>query len=275
MRLIKPRSFGDVQAYEVGWSPFGHPMMTVYLYVVDDLMIDTGLAHMCREVVSIAKKEGISRAVLTHHHEDHSGNAAALKDILNVSVYGHPLTMSKMKTRFGILPYQHYMWGKAAPLKMAIVPEMIETANFRLQTIHTPGHSKDHVAYLEPDRGIIFSGDLYLSGRVKYFRADEVLLEQINSLQKILRFDFDAVLCNHHPKPTNGKERIAEKLQFLEDLCGGIRKAWEKGYGEKEIFRELGLKEQHFIKWFCFGNVSMRNAVRSAVRSFQAKPKAG
>jgi len=270
MRLMKSSRFGDVKAYELGWSPFGHPMMTVYLYVVDDLMIDTGLRHMQREVIEIAAADNVRKAVLTHHHEDHSGNAAGLKDILNVSVYGHPLTVSKMKADFRILPYQHYMWGKTVPLQMAAVPEMTETTNFRLRAIHTPGHSRDHVVYFEPDRGIIFSGDLYLSDRIKYFRADEVIIEQIESLKKILCFDFDAVLCNHHPKPTKGKQRIAKKLQFLEDLYGSIKRTWEKGFEEKQIFRELGLKEQHFIKWFCFGNVSMRNVVRSAVQSFEA-----
>ena len=267
---MKSSRFGDVKAYELGWSPFGHPMMTVYLYVVDDLMIDTGLRHMQREVIKIARAGKIQKVVLTHHHEDHSGNAAALKDVLGGSVYGHPLTVSKMKSDFRILPYQHYMWGKTVPLEMAVVPEMMETTNFRLKAIHTPGHSRDHVVYFEPDKGIIFSGDLYLSDRIKYFRADEVIIEQIESLKKILCLDFDAVLCNHHPKPTKGKQRIAKKLQFLEDLYGSIRRTWEKGFEEKRIFRELGLKEQHFIKWFCFGNVSMRNVVRSAVRSLEA-----
>ena len=44
MRLVKSARFWDVKAYELGWSPFGHPVMTVYLYVVDDLMVDSALA---------------------------------------------------------------------------------------------------------------------------------------------------------------------------------------------------------------------------------------
>lgn len=272
MRFVKSARFGDVKAYELGWSPFGHPMMTVYLYVADDLMVDSALAHMRREVVEIARDKGIRKAILTHHHEDHSGNAAALKNLLNVTVYGHPLTVSKMKRDFRIFPYQHYMWGKTVPLEMAVVPEVTETANFRLRVIHTPGHSRDHVVYLDSDRGILFSGDLYLSDRIKYFRADEVIVDQIDSLRKILSFDFDAVLCNHHPQSIKGKERLANKLQFLEDLYGGIRRTWEKGIKERQIFQELELKEQHFIKWFCFGNVSMRNVVRSTVRSLKAIP---
>ncbi len=270
MRLIKTHRFGDVEGYELGWSPFGAPMMTVYLYVVDDLMIDTGLHHLQREVVEIARSGNIRKVILTHHHEDHSGNAASLKDVLGVPVYGHPLTVLKMKAKFSILPYQYYVWGRSVPLEMAAVPEVIETTNFRLKPIHTPGHSRDHVVYYEPNRGIIFSGDLYLSDRIKFFRSDETISDQIESLREILNFDFDTVLCNHYPKSTNGKQRIASKLQFLEDLYGNIRRAWEKGYEEKRIFSELGLKEQHFVKWLCFGNVSMINVVRSAIRSFEA-----
>lgn len=269
MRFVKDSRFGDVKAYELGWSPLGHPMMTVYLYVADDLMVDTGLAHMRQAVLGIAENAGIQRAVLTHHHEDHSGNAASLKNLLGVTAYGHPLTVSKMRTGFNIFPYQYYMWGKSKPFEMSAVPEMVETEHFRLKPIHTPGHSRDHVAYLEAEKGILFAGDLYLSDRIKYFRADEIVLDQIESLKKILRFDFDMLLCCHHPKPTGGKEHIKRKLQFLEDLCGGIRIAWERGFSEKQIFHEMGLKEQQFIRWFCFGNVSMKNVIRSTVRSFE------
>ena len=108
MRLVKSYRFGDVKGVELGWSPFGHPMMTVYLYVVDDLMIDTGLRHMQREVIEIAGTCKIRKALLTHHHEDHSGNAAALKNALDIPVYGHPLTVSKMKADFSIFPYQRF-----------------------------------------------------------------------------------------------------------------------------------------------------------------------
>lgn len=269
MRLIKSRSFGDVNAYELGWSPLGHPMMTVYCYVADDLMVDTGQAHMRREVLDFAKAHHVQKIVLTHHHEDHSGNAAALKRVIGAPVYGHPITVLKMKSPFRIYPYQHYMWGKSAPLEMRPLPESVETKNFALKAVHTPGHSKDHVVYHDRGRGTLFSGDLYLSDRIKYFRADEVISDQITSLRKVMRLDFDMLLCNHHPRSSNGKQHIAAKLQFLEDLYGGIGENFKKGYGVNRIFCEMALKEQQFVKWFCFGNVSMKNVVRSAVRSLE------
>ena len=59
------------------------------------------------------------------------------------------------------------------------------------------------------------------------------------------------------PKLEHGKNRIENKLAFLEELYGNIIRFWEKGYSEKQIFSALKLKEDYFIKYFCFGNVSL------------------
>ncbi len=58
-------------------------------------------------------------------------------------------------------------------------------------------------------------------------------------------------------------------ILFLEELYGSIIVLWEKGYSEKQIFKALNLKEDYMIKYFCFGNVSMINGVRSAVRHYE------
>ena len=88
---------------------------------------------------------------------------------------------------------------------------------------------------------------------------------------KGLKLDFDTLLCNHYPKLEHGQNRIERKLAFLEDLYGNIIRFWEKGYSEKQIFSALKLKEDYFIKYFCFGNVSMINGVRSVVRHYETK----
>jgi len=191
-------------------------------------MIDTGQSHMQKEVLKIAGDHNIKRIFLTHHHEDHSGNAAAIKLGYDTTVFGHPLTKEKMKVSFHILSYQKYVWGKSAPLKIELVPKKIETALGEMVPVHTPGHSKDHTAFFLKDEGVLFSGDLYLADKIKFFR-------------------------------------------FLEELYGNIIMFWEKGYSEKQIFSALKLKEDYFIKYFCFGNVSMINGVKSVVRHYETK----
>lgn len=139
-----------------------------------------------------------------------------------------------------------------------------------MQSIHTPGHSRDHIVYFLPDKGVVFSGDLYLGDRIRFFRSDEDMGAEINSLKKVLTLDFDTLLCGHNPREKNGRTHILYKLNFLETLYGNIIDLWKKGALEKEIFKFLHLKEDHFIKYFCFGNVSMYNGVRSAIRHFES-----
>jgi len=269
MRFLKTYDFRGIKGFKLGWSPAGSPLMTAFCFVFHDLMIDTGLSHMQKEVLRIAGENRIRRIFLTHHHEDHSGNARAVKQALGIKVFGHPATADKMARPFRILPYQRLVWGKTAPLDVEPFPEKIDTALGTLVPVHTPGHSKDHTAFLIKEAGILFSGDLYLADRIKYFRADECLGTEIESLKKVLKLEFDTLLCSHFPKPENGRKRIEAKLSFLEDLYGSIIELWKKGMPEKEIFRDLRLKEDHLIRVFCFGNVSMMNGVRSVVRHYE------
>ena len=266
MKLIKTYDFKGIKGIKLGWSLMGPPLMTTYCYMIGDVMVDTGQSHMQAAVVDIAGDHRIGRIFLTHHHEDHSGNAAVLQKTMGVIVSGHDLTIEKMARPFNILPYQKYVWGKARPLKMTGLEKNIETCMGPMTPVHTPGHSKDHLVYYLKDQGILLSGDLYLADRIKFFRSDEDMGAQIDSLKIVLTLEFDLLLCGHHPKQTRGRQRIEAKLAFLQDLYGNIIRLWEKGVPERIIFKTLCLKEDYFTKYFCFGNVSMLNGVRSAIR---------
>jgi glyoxylase-like metal-dependent hydrolase (beta-lactamase superfamily II) len=134
------------------------------------------------------------------------------------------------------------------------------------QPVPTPGHSRDHTVFLVPEKGWLFSGDLYLADRIKYFREDERIVDEISSLRKVHSLDFDTLFCSHNPKLKNGRDRIAAKLSFLEDIYGAVMELQKQGLGEKEIMRKIRLGEVHFIRWLTGGNVSAGNIVRSAIR---------
>lgn len=274
MRVFERHAFGSIQGFKLGWSPVGPPLMTVFCYRLGDLLIDTGQAHMEAAVLTIAADYPIRRIFLTHHHEDHGGNAAALKRTCGTRVFGHPLTKTKLADPFRILLYQKYVWGKSTPLRIETLPAVIETDLGPMVPVHTPGHSKDHTVFFLKDAGVLFSGDLYLADRIKYFRADEDVGTQIDSLRKVLALDFDMLLCGHFPRRTGGRQRIQTKLAFLDDLYGGTIRLWKQGTPAKQILKALKLKEDHFTKFFCFGNVSMLNGVRSIVRHYQKEKPA-
>jgi len=267
MNIVKTDYFGDVEGIRLGYGPIGPPLMSVFMYIVDGLVIDTGQHHMQKYVIDRLKDKKLNQILITHHHEDHSGNAAAIKKSHNINVCGHPVTAEKLRNSFNILPYQRYLWGKASPVDVRTLDSPIASDRFTFIPIHTPGHSKDHTVYLEEKNGWLFSGDLYLSERIKYFRADEKFLDQINSLKKVRELDFDVLFCSHNPCLKNGKLKLKNKLQFLEDLYGRIRSLLQEGLSEKAIIRKLDDRNDRLAKWLTLGNVSFANMIKSATDS--------
>ncbi len=266
MHHIRRHTFGLIEAYEVGLAPFGKPIKTVYFYIIGNVIVDTGPFHLRRHVKAITEEKDISLICLTHHHEDHSGNAALLGKMLGASVYIHEYGAKKLKNGFNILPYQRLLFGHAPPTETLSSNKTLEAATIRLIPYHTPGHSKDHTVYLEPNNGLLFSGDLYLGEKIQFFRVDEHIHDQICSLEKILRLDFDALFCGHRPSPKGGKKKLAAKLSFLQSFHGEVGRLLGKGYGQKAIIQTLQIKSDLGIRLFTMGNASFANMVRSSIQ---------
>jgi glyoxylase-like metal-dependent hydrolase (beta-lactamase superfamily II) len=266
MKICRKKKFGPVTAYQLGYSPIGPPLMSVHMYVVDTVVIDTALRHMRAEVIGLLKDHAaIERILLTHYHEDHSGNAAEIRRTFSAEVLGHPLTADKMNGTLNIRPYQHLVWGKAGQVPVTPLSGCIDTGCYRFMPVHAPGHSKDHTVYLETQNGWLFSGDLYLGDRIKYFRSDEKFSDQLDSLKTVLSLDFNALFCGHHPIPKGGKARLAAKLAFLEDFYGQVMDLNRNGLSESEIIARLDLKQDRLVKWVTLGNACFANMVRSVL----------
>jgi glyoxylase-like metal-dependent hydrolase (beta-lactamase superfamily II) len=196
----------------LGYGTIGPPLMSVFMYVVDGLVIDTGQHHMQKYVIEQLKDKKLNRIILTHHHEDHSGNAAMIARQHTIPVIAHPLAVEKLRLSFPILPYQRLVWRKAPAVSASPLAGVIETNRFTFASVHTPGHSKDHIVLFEKQRGWLFSGDLYRGERIKFFRADEDFGNQIASLKKLMKLDFDVLFCGRNSCLKNGKQKIKNKL---------------------------------------------------------------
>ena len=172
-----------------------------------------------------------------------------------------------MATGFKILPYQRFIWGRSEKCRVLPLDPVVESDRYNLVPIHTPGHSKDHMVFWEKDYGWLFSGDLYLGQKIKFFRSDEKIFDQIESLKKVLQLDFDALFCAHNPCPQNGKSKLKQKLQFLEDIAGQLQLLINKGMDKKAILKRMDPKTDKWIKLMTMGNVSFANMLQSAYQS--------
>lgn len=264
MNIVARHRFGPIEGFQLGYGPLGPPLMSVYCYRVGDVLIDTGQRHMQALLLELLESKPVGRILLTHHHEDHSGNAAAIARRSGAVIQAHPLAVAKMATGYPIRLYQHMVWGKAEPVAVDPLETAIDTGCGVLEPIHTPGHSKDHVVFLNRQNGWLFSGDLFIGERIKFFRSDEHLDQQLDSLKAVLTLDFDALFCCHNPSPHKGKQRLQAKLAFLEDFQGQVLSLKDRGLSQRQVIRALDKGQDRLVKWITMGNASFANMVRSA-----------
>jgi len=129
------------------WALRGHTQESIV--VVDPGDADPVLSYL-RE--HNAKLVGI---LITHHHWDHTGGVEQLKAQFDVPVYGPANS-----------PYA----GITDPLEDGSEIEILDN---RLQIKAVPGHTLDHIAYLQPDqKPQLFSGDtLFMAGCGRLFEG--------------------------------------------------------------------------------------------------------
>ena len=169
----------------------------------------------------------------------------------------HPISKG-----FPLHLYQRVVWGKPNPASALPVPQTILVDDdCKLQTIHTPGHSLDMTSYLEPNRGWLFTGDLYVSKATRYLREDEDLDQQIKSLAFVLRLDFDTVFCAHRGVVESGKQALKDKLDSLLDLSGRAQDLHRQGKSPREITRIL-LGREDLMTWLAWYHYSKLNVIQ-------------
>jgi glyoxylase-like metal-dependent hydrolase (beta-lactamase superfamily II) len=257
--------FGDFQGVKVGGSLVGKPIMTVIFYHLDDILIDTGPYSARRAIHNYIKVHKIDRAFLTHYHEDHAGNARYLVDN-GIKVQGHEKTVQKLQQNNNLKPYEYILFGKLEKAVIEPLPEVIHTKHYELIPIYTPGHSIDHTVYHEPHRGWLFSGDLFLGQKIKYWRKDENMQSTLQSLDCILKLSFDHLYCGHNPKLKNPKKYIELKRQQILDLIEQVNQLAKLGFSRREIISKLTKgKEKRITKWITLGDVSYKNMITAAM----------
>lgn len=272
MDISQVLDFGPVQGFRVGTAPFGKPWMSVICYRVDDVLIDTSPKNARKLVVDAVAFESLQDIYLTHYHEDHAGNAAHFCRQFSIPVHGHPLTKQTLSQKVKLKPYEHYMWGGLESVNVLPLADSFRTSRYEFRVLHTPGHSHDHVVFWEPNCGWLFSGDMYLGAKIKYFRADEDIYQTVESLKTIAALDFDSLFCGHNPKMSEARSAIQRKIDHLENLIGYIAQLRAKGMSHQRILQEaVRGRESWLVKLITLGDVSYRNMVLSVLQRLPAE----
>lgn len=272
--MVHRSAHGPVEAlrvgrFELGWNT------TVFVYRLGSTLIDAGMSHARRPVVAFARERAVDRVLLTHHHEDHSGNAAAIAAATGAPVYGHVAGLPALARGVRLRPYQRVLFGRPPRVAARPLPEALDAGGgFELRVLPAPGHAPDLVCYLEPREGWLFTGDLYVGSRPRYLRADEDLDLQLASLRSVLAQDFGALCCGHRGLVVDGRRALEEKLAYLEELRGRAVELQRRGLPPAAIAREL-LGREDLTSYATGLQFTKGNLIRACLNGAGSRPPGG
>lgn len=266
IRSAREVKWGEIKALEMTLRlPLRGELFQVYCFRAGGLLIDCGPPKWARLVHPWLAPDPPEALALSHHHEDHSGNAAMIREQFGCPVFAAEATSKLMAQRFPMLPYRLVLFGRPRSLLPEPFPEPFTVGNLTLEVIPTPGHSADHMAFYERNRGWLFPGDLYLGDKVRVGKKEESIPGQIHSLRMLLNLNFDALFCAHKPIPSGGKAHLQAKLNFFVSVQEQVLHFHRLGLPVREIMRRLHWPEKTAWKWLTTFDVSGEFLIRSVI----------
>lgn len=123
----------------------------------------------------------------THTHLDHSPNARALKAATGAQVLG-----------FARVPQDGRQDTAFEPDRALADGDVLETPEFRLRALHTPGHASNHLCYFLEEQKLLFTGDHVMQGStVVISPPDGDMIVYLASLERLLGFEQSAFAPGH------------------------------------------------------------------------------
>jgi len=233
--VLIPRSHGAVTELRMATGFLGRGLYWVSAFHVEGLLVDAGLPRTARELRDWLNAHPIRAALLTHYHEDHVGGAY----ILPIAPLAPPASLDRLARPPRTQLFRQAAWGRARPVQAVPIAADTVVAGLHIQAIPTPGHSDDHVAYLLPQRGWLFTGDLFVHERVRYAQGDENVPRSIESMRRVLKLDFDEMYCAHGGRILQPHQALRRKVEFLEEVQARALALQEDGASAGQIARRV------------------------------------
>ncbi len=161
---------------------------------------------------------------LTHHHPDHVGGVAELRSALGVPVLAHASTAARLAEQ-GLAVDGELRDGDERTL--AGSPPMT------LRVVHTPGHTRGHLAFHAPAEGALVCGDLVSGlGTVVIDPPEGDMDAYLESLGRARATGARVLLPAHGPAIFDAAARLDEVRAHRLEREARVLAAWRAGRRE-------------------------------------------
>lgn len=241
--------------------------VSVYTFLTEGFSIDVGANTIpfFQQTLLQQKPEAI---VLTHHHEDHTGNGAFVEQHLQIPQYIHASSVSDMHVMANNPQYRRDVWGTRPAFDAKPLAETFQ-AKSTWDVLHTPGHAFDHVALYNRGNGQLFAGDLFVAPKIKMMLEGESYSTLLQSLRFIQTIDYGTLFCSHAGRVDNARTLIDQKIAYMEDFADEVMMLHRQGKDADEIVAQL-LPYKAIMEAISDGEWSRRYLVETIVQEAPA-----
>ncbi len=172
------------------------------------IAIDTATPCLAWIADELAARDWTLKLIVSSHgHWDHIGDNAAVAEHTGSDIAVHPLDRDRLE--HPTATYAPFEIPPSVPAVDLAEGGEVRLGSIRLRVLHTPGHTEGSVCLLEPDAGLLFSGDTLFAGgwgRVDLPGGDADAM--VGSLGRLLELeDGVTVFPGHGAETTLGRER--------------------------------------------------------------------
>ncbi|MFZ2398734.1 MAG: MBL fold metallo-hydrolase [Smithella sp.] len=196
------------------------------------ILIDVGCGkeEKFNSLKNFLKDEGftlqdIHTIVISHAHPDHMGAMSFLLQEISPRIYLHELEIplaadpQRLNQTFDFNLTQRYNTNESSPpfgsfnvldYFAALCPmasaratnkmvdgDLLCLGNFHFQVVHTPGHAPGHVSLFEPDKGLLFTGDVVGKVVAWYSPSSGGAIGYLDGLERIAKLNAHVILPSH------------------------------------------------------------------------------
>jgi glyoxylase-like metal-dependent hydrolase (beta-lactamase superfamily II) len=277
--MIHVEQYGPVTVFRMARAFLGRPIYWTAAYLLDETLIDAGSHRTEQALVAAVERSLGSRSlrqiVITHGHEDHIGGLAALRRRFPTApIYASRRTRALIEDpdRLAMQRYRRFLWGKPRPLDgvrlLDEIDNRVETPDYLLRAVETPGHSPDHVSFFEPTQRWLFSGDAFVGGRDQACSPEFDLFSTLGTLRMLSDLRPERIFPGSGHVRRTPQPELHEKIGYLKRLANEVVKLDALGMTAPEMVACLFDSEPP-IRFWTGGHFSAANFIK-ACQSYNA-----
>jgi len=202
VRRIVARNPGSFTGPGTGTYIVGHGRVAI---------IDPGpaLSGHIQAILHALRGETVEQILITHTHPDHWPATPAIQSATGAPIYGFATGAGDRRCGDG---------------------DVIEGRGWRLEAVHTPGHTSDHLSFALPEERVLFSGDHVMGWSTSVIiPPDGDMAAYMDSLEKLLRRDDAVYLPTHGPAVTDPQAHVRAFIEHRQERRTAILRRLAKG----------------------------------------------